>query len=456
MMARSMRLSRLATVSALAWLGGMGLLAAPTTVHAQPETSDEQAAPQKVAVYVEGFMAQAVRRDIVATLPEGFEVVGDFKFKREVLRGGGKLPIGRAIDSEKFRGRTLEAARKGIAKLDASAAILAVIRASPKGGAEVYLVMVTLDSETPVVDGPAPVAGKGADAEPIGAVLAPGYATLLPEEEPEPEPEEKPEEKPEEEAPPEEEPEEEPSDRVENQFGSELFWIGLNFELGGRFFDYSDPITEDTLRDYSVFGAPAASIAAGVYPLAESGVPIAEDLGIVGSFGLTFGLDSETEDGTAISTSWNRFDAGLRFRHAFAERDPFVLGLTGGLSRSAFEFDSDDAEIQAEAPTVAYLALFAALDARIPVGPMAVAPALRYLGPLSAGETKDRFTGPSLGGLAGSLGLYAPLVAGFEARFTAEYQRWFYAFAPEVGDAFVAGGALDQFVILRLGAAYAY
>ena len=37
-----------------------------------------------------------------------------------------------------------------------------------------------------------------------------------------------------------------------------------------------------------------------------------------------------------------------------------------------------------------------------------------------------------------------------------EYTRLWSSFAPEVTDSYVAGGALDQYVALRLGAAYVY
>ena len=54
------------------------------------------------------------------------------------------------------------------------------------------------------------------------------------------------------------------------------------------------------------------------------------------------------------------------------------------------------------------------------------------------------------------LGLGIKLTDGLEARLVAEYARFFYSFTPQVGDAYVAGGALDQIYGMRLGAAYAY
>ena len=95
-------------------------------------------------------------------------------------------------------------------------------------------------------------------------------------------------------------------------------------------------------------------------------------------------------------------------------------------------------------------------DGRIPIGPIAVALLLKYQGALDAGETKDRFTGASVGGLVFGGGVNVPLISGLEGRIGAEYYRWFYSFSPEVGDEFIAGGALDQYIHLRAGLAFAY
>jgi hypothetical protein len=44
---------------------------------------------------------------------------------------------------------------------------------------------------------------------------------------------------------------------------------------------------------------------------------------------------------------------------------------------------------------------------------------------------------------------------GFEARLWLDYARWFYDMNPEPGDAYVAGGALDEMLTVLVGVAYA-
>ena len=48
------------------------------------------------------------------------------------------------------------------------------------------------------------------------------------------------------------------------------------------------------------------------------------------------------------------------------------------------------------------------------------------------------------------------IVSGLEGRIVFDYERYFYAFQPIPGDAYVAGGALDQFFGVRLAVAYIF
>ena len=96
------------------------------------------------------------------------------------------------------------------------------------------------------------------------------------------------------------------------------------------------------------------------------------------------------------------------------------------------------------------------LDARLTVWRLAFLVGAGYLGVLDAGEVYDRFSAASVGGIDTELTLAVILGSGFETRLGAHYERYFSTFEPEVGDAYVAGGALDQVVGVRLGAAYVF
>lgn len=459
------RWARALRVVAAACLGAAAL-ALPGAALAQKkpaDAGDTAEKPKKVGVYVEGFQAGKVRQDIVATLPDGVEVANDFEFKSAMIKSGRQLPIGGVLAMEDAREASIGRIRTALEKIGADGAILGLIRKRPTGGGvEVYLVYVPASADEVLpVDGATPLTLKD-DKEAIGTALVPGYALLDssgPEAE-EPEAEEPEEEPKEEDEAPKEEDDEPPAeddagDRKTGAYGAELFSIAVSFELAGRFFSYND-IYSNNLRDYDVFGVPSLFVGAEIYPLAGSGTPIAEDLGVVGHFGQAFALDSETSDGTVVGTSWNRFDVGLRFRLNLGDRgDAPVLGLTGGFARMDFSFDAP-APLSEEVPAVTYSSLFVGLDGRVPVGPVAIGAGAKYLGALDAGATKDRFTDPSVGGVSFGLGVAVPIVMGLEGRFWTEYQRWFYAFKPEVGDPFVAGGALDQYLFLQLGLGFLY
>jgi hypothetical protein len=69
-----------------------------------------------------------------------------------------------------------------------------------------------------------------------------------------------------------------------------------------------------------------------------------------------------------------------------------------------------------------------------------------------SGALGTRFRDTTFGAVEFGGGLAVPIVRVFEFRATADYMRVFYSFHPTPGDAYVAGGALDQFVRAQLTA----
>jgi hypothetical protein len=230
--------------------------------------------------------------------------------------------------------------------------------------------------------------------------------------------------------------------------------VGLSFQMAGRWFDYSDGLTRN-LRPYNVFGAPMGVANLEFYPAGLGDVPVAKDIGLTASYAMAFGLDSATTTGEPIDTSFMRLNAGLRGRIRFGEVPSPTLGINAGFSLLNFKFSASEA-LADEVPSVSYKLLRFGLDMRIPAGPVALEFGGDFLLPLSSGEVYDRFTDPSVLGVEGRIGLGIPLAAGFELRLAGEYSRFFSDFNPVVGNTHVAGGALDQLVWMRLGAAYVY
>jgi hypothetical protein len=184
-------------------------------------------------------------------------------------------------------------------------------------------------------------------------------------------------------------------------------------------------------------------------------VPVAKDIGLTGSYAMAFGLDSATEGGEPIDTTYIRVNAGLRGRIRLGDDKPPVLGINAGFSLLNFTYAAPDV-LAPQVPTASYKFLRFGLDMRIPAGPLAFELGGDFLLPLASGEVYERFKEPSVLGIELRGGVAVPIAAGFEVRMMGEYTRFFSSFGPVPGDAYVAGGALDQLISIRLGAAYAY
>lgn len=432
--------------------------------------------PKKIAVHVEGEKATTFRDMIVSTVPEGVEVVSEGAFT-QALRGAGlRGPMGYSVTSPNQRALLLRVIRKAVKNAGLSGAIIGRVRGGRQG-----LEMVTLyvdESEQLPVDETVSLKGKEEDQKSaiIGA-LAAVYADIAPPPEPEPEPEpvdDEPDDEPTEDDE-EEEDDDDDSEFEPNQPGSELFSVALGAEFGGRFFSYNEACSgEDnpcpgeyrTLRPYDVFGVPGIVVGGEVYPAAPFDIVVLSDLGLTVEYAHFFGLSSATEAGDAnFGTSWNRFAAGLKYRFRIGDKNdnPFVIGAAFEFGFQNFTFEPEDpgaTAIVGEVGNVEYLFLRGGLDARLPIGSIfAIMPSFGFLGPLSTGgqdAAYDRISGASVLAIDAGLMFAFVLGLGIEIRAGAEYTRYFASFEPAPTDPVVAGGAQDNLLGLRVGAAYVF
>ena len=422
----------------------------------------------KIAIHIEGAKAATYAERVRDAVPEGLEVIDDGDFTRSLAQSG--LPggkMGYAVTSPTQRRLVLKITRRAIDKAGVAAAVIGRVRASKKGGLEAVLLVVD-KSDTLLAD--ETVALKGSADEQIASIaeaIVPALAPLAPEVEEEEEEAEEEQEEEEEEDKDEEEEEEEDDDDDDADFepnrpGSELFSLGVGVEFGGRFFDYNDAVF-DNLRPYDVFGVPGLHVMGEVYPLAPFDIIVASDIGLTVSFMQAFGLSSQTDDESLqFSNNYNRFTAGLRYRFRIGDKDdhPFVIGIEGKFGFLNFSFDPENeasVENDDEVADVSYLFIRPGIDARLPIVDwFALMPAFGYVAPLKKGDAYDRVNGASVHGLDMELMLAFVIGLGFEARTGVGYTRYFASFDPQVGDTFVAGGALDQYLMLRAGAAYVF
>ena len=432
-----------------------------------PKTSAKAAAQSEhaLALYVEGgktegTKAEDIRDEIAAGLPETVRLVDPKDLTEALGRAGQKLPIGATLSAFPAQRKTiLGHFGKAAADAGAEAVIIAIVKPKKGGGQEVRLFYVKAGEPDADIETAAPLDpsfGKAAKT-----ALDPDISTLGTSKKPDTDtPKDAPKKT-------EDKPKDDDSDstvlaqakRPANTHGREILDAFVALDLGGRFFNYHDGLSKN-LRSYSVFPAPGIAVAVGVYPMATLKLPILQNLGIVGDFRIQPGISSKTSDGTKVATAWNRFDGGLRYRQPLAKQSEkgdkaVVLGVTGSAGRDEFLLHATGT-LGMEAPSVNYVFLRAGLDASFPAGPILLVAKAGYLGSLSSGSVYERFRNSKIGGIDLGGGVTVPIALGFEARLTAEYIRWFYAFAPLPGDPYVAGGALDQYVHLELGPAYVF
>jgi hypothetical protein len=430
----------------------------PTTAWAK-DPSNAPRESKTLAIFIEGQEAAAVREDLAAAAPESVTVVESRTFQA-ALRKAGQPKLGFGLSAKKGRDKLLMRVRKALVALKADAGIVGVVQRTA-GKKRVYLVWVDAAKDAPPypLDGAVEL-GRTADdrKKALATALEAPMRDFAPPVTAQPEPAKSTPEDGAEGTAPEtgkegEDEDEDPHERVRHASGSSLFSVEVGFELGGRRFTYSDGLSPDTRRDYKLFGAPMASIQLEVYPAAGTGIRFLKDLGITAGYARAFGVSSSTEGGDPASTTYQRISAGLRGRLPLWGPEGPVIGFNGGARILTFEIEEPVA-LKGEVPDVSYIALRGGVDGRFPIGPVALLAGFDWLFPLKSGEVYDRFTGASVQGLAVTAGLAARVGAGFEVRLWGEYSRFFSNFDPVLGDAHVAGGALDELVGIRLAGAY--
>ncbi len=230
--------------------------------------------------------------------------------------------------------------------------------------------------------------------------------------------------------------------------------FGLRFHFGRRTMDYNDVVTSN-LRPHSASGSPGLGVFAEFYPLRRPKHSFLRFLGIEGAYDMFSVADSTVEDvdQVTVQNSWSSWRLGLKKKFLFGPVDFGVLLSYGMLSYGLTS--PEGSAIGSEVPSVKYNFLRPGLSLKINFGRMHVFTEAGYLQMLSNGSIKDDFfPRASSAGLDAQLGLGMRLFGSFETRLSVDYTRVFYSLRPEVGDTYVAGGALDQFYRAHLAFIY--
>jgi hypothetical protein len=228
--------------------------------------------------------------------------------------------------------------------------------------------------------------------------------------------------------------------------------IGASIQGGARDFSYVDRITP-TLRPYDLVAAPLVFVDGEIYPLARSRILVLEDLGATFDYAQAFGLASTDSAGTSVSTTWNAFDFGAHERVPIGHA--VLAGIHGGYGEIDYSFHGA-LRTSAQLPDVQYRFVRGGLDGRVALGAIAVYGYASYLSVLSTGLFGTYFARASVGGIEGRIGVAHAIARGFELSLEIAYTRFYYSLHPQPGDAYVAGGALDQMTRGSLGLTYLF
>ncbi len=460
-----LRASRFAirrTTAALAVVAHLGAAVVASSVMFVASNAFAEPAKRKtLAVYVEGNFASDTRDDILSVLPEHITIVDKGDTTSAMRKFGLTKPMGGAMTQAKTRSGFVPRLRKAAKEAGADGFIVGIVQRF-SGKWRVYIVWLSPDGDDLLID--EAVSREGSEEDRRSALKSALASTV---EQFAPKPSDTPSKKSDKPKggskggdsdatdQPEEDKEEDSSDkpkRVRHEVSSSIFGVELGLEATGRFFRYSDGITNN-LRKYDAFPAPAFFVAAEVYPAAMTTIPVLRDVGIIGSYSRMFGLQSKTNDGSPINTVYQRYSVGLRVRIPISRPTGPVFGVSGQYYVHTFQVD-EPPELEGQIPNVNYSAIRAGADARFPLGRTALTLGFDWIEPLSSGTVYDRFTAAKVHGVGGKLGFVIKIASGFELRMAAEYSRFFSDFDPVLGDSYVAGGALDHYLGLRLSGAY--
>jgi hypothetical protein len=416
-----------------------------------------------IGIYLEGAEPDLVRSALVAAMAGRFPLIDATTLSQALTREGLRLPVGASLTRTKPSNTAIPRMRNAATAVGADAIIAG--RTVQIGGA-ITASLIWIDPRSPdprlvkevgltsdaAANKEAMIKALGAQLDayfaagaplpaprgPASSASMPGGATVAPPVSPgtptEPPPV--------------------PTGRQHGEVNTAIVVANLAFELGGRRFDYKDQLSPNT-SSYSVLGVPMPSVGIEIYPAGGTTIPFVRDLGLTMSFAHAFGISSTTDAGATVGTGWTHLAGGLRARFRPGSVKGPMIGVNGGIDYLQFNFDAPG-PIQGSVPSVTYASLRGGVDARIPFWRMALMLDFGYDGALSAGDVYKRFRDSSVGGIDLGVGLSLALGAGFELRLRGHYTRYFYKFHPLVGDPYVAGGALDEFLGFGLGVAYAY
>lgn len=233
--------------------------------------------------------------------------------------------------------------------------------------------------------------------------------------------------------------------------------ISARLELGvaGRFFTYHDQLTP-TLATYTQAVMPMLGLDVDAYPGGHTLVPFVRDLGLFANFWVSlYATTAITAAASKVSNQSAQVAGGLRYRVRFGRDDLPVLGVALGAGELLSRFHGALPSMAA-IPAVAYAYLRPALDLRIPISRFALLLNAAYRHLFTSDDIHKFFGHLSVHGVDLGAGVAVALPSSLFVTLSGSYVRMFFDLKPNPGDAYIAGGALDEYYTASLSISYAY
>jgi hypothetical protein len=203
------------------------------------------------------------------------------------------------------------------------------------------------------------------------------------------------------------------------------------------------------LRPYRVI-APALGGSVALYPGAAFGTGVLSNIGVAAAYERAIGLTSGVAGADVkFPTSSDAFLVGPQYRFAF---DPFRFAVRAGYAWRAFTISNSPSELKPDIPSVDYRNVFAQAFVTWEPGTLfAVDLEAGYHYLLSLGElgSASYFPHATGAGVDASLGLTL-LLHPAEVQLAVDVEHYFFSMNPRLGDPYIAGGALDDYLGVRL------
>ncbi len=218
-------------------------------------------------------------------------------------------------------------------------------------------------------------------------------------------------------------------------------------EVGYRRVTYRDRVTS-SLGSFSSGAAGLLRASLEVFPTSNAGLPVVSDVGVFGS--VSRSLRAHTPGGLAgagYDNLWHAWDLGGRYRAVFAGEERGSVSIRYGSLRYDFS-GAPPAGVLLPSGTLQYWR--PGLDLRQPIGPVALSVSAGYLALVMQDAIGRAFPRASHGGVELGGAVNVALGPRFDLRLEGKYTRIFYSLHPLPGDPYVAGGALDEYVVVDL------